>query len=474
MIVTIDGVEYSPAGSSRPKSDVAIAITTRNRPDVLARCLKQIEAVTPANFPVFVVDDASDPPAIEARNTGIRFPQNVGIPRAKNACIDLCMASGANHFFLLDDDCWPVAENWWQPYTFSPEPHFNYIFVNWTNGTPVGDCVELYNDGKMRAFDQARGCAIYLERRVIEKVGGFDPIFGLGMEEHLEYSRRICNAGLATFPFQDVVDSDELWYSVDRAQAGTRTIPTATRQSLLALNRPLAEERKNSVAYIPYADKRNLVVTQLLTRNVDGQRGVKWSPDAEIVEAWRRSIKGAKPVVLHDEQINGHLTPGLFVRTESGWPIPHLQRWVSSLQYLKTVDAQWVWLTDGSDVEMLREPWDEMRVGTLYVGDEPCTIGKPWLTEHHQIYGKWIGNNRHLPMLNCGLVGGDYATVLEFLGDMVRELARAYGHVDYEMGSFNYLLRQAKWFDRVEHGPLVNTLFKHEERDNEQAWWKHK
>jgi GT2 family glycosyltransferase len=482
MRVQIDGVDYVPGPTASRRVDVAVAVTTRNRHDVLARTLKQIELVTPEPIPVFIVDDASDPPAVDMtpemdKHDWVRFDQNVGIPRAKNKCIELCMQTSADHFFLLDDDCYPVIEHWWLPYISAEEHHYSYIFTHWENGTAVGDCSEIYRDDKVRAFDQARGCAMYLTRDVIERVGGFDPVFGLGMEEHLEYSRRINNAGLTTFAFQDIVGSERIWYSFDRAQAGARSIPQTTRAELLKRNRPLAEARKGSAAYIEYRELPNVVITQLLTSESDPQRGVKLEPKLDLIDDWSRSITGGNRVVLVDELAPAaELAHGRtleLVATEKGWKNLYFQRWLVTLRYLREHLFQWVWLTDGTDVEMLREPWGEMTSGVLYVGYEPESISNRWLARHHPFYSDWIAGNGSSTMLNCGVVGGDRAIVLEFLQDLVRELVRAYGRIDYEMGSFNYLLYQPKWIDRICTGPTVVTSFRANER-NGHSWWKHK
>jgi glycosyltransferase involved in cell wall biosynthesis len=481
MRVQIDGVEYVRGDKLEPSMDVAIAITTRNRHQVLAQTLKQIELVTPDAVPVFIVDDGSDPPVADQlsdrhKHGWFRFDQNVGIPRAKNKCIELCMRTTADHFFLLDDDCYPIVENWWLPYVCGAEQHYSYIFTHWESGGAVGDCNEIYNDGRVRAFSHSRGCAMYLTRAAVEKVGGFDPAFGLGMEEHLEYSRRINNAGLTTFAFQDVVDSERIWYSIDRARTGTGTIPLGTRAELLKRNRPLSEERKDSRAYVEYRDLPNIVVTQLLTSVIDPQRAVKLRPDADLIRRWSQSITGGDPIALVDEMptdIGSGGRPLEFVLTGKGWKNPYFQRWLVSLRYLREHPAKWVWLTDGTDVEMLREPWDEMTPGILYAGYEPDSVANPWLAQHHQFYADWIATHRDLQLLNCGVIGGDHATVLEFLQDMVRELSRAYGQIDYEMGSFNYLLHQPKWAERMCTGPTVVTLFRADERGG-RSWWKHK
>jgi hypothetical protein len=85
------------------------------------------------------------------------------------------------------------------------------------------------------------------------------------------------------------------------------------------------------------------------------------------------------------------------VRVTSGIN-PYLQRWVAPYHYLRDNCTGWTWFTDGTDVEMLREPWDMMQPGTLYVGHEPTVLGIAWMLNHHKPYQAWIKGNADL---NC-------------------------------------------------------------------------
>src|SRR5690606_40260534 len=75
-----------------------------------------------------------------------------------------------------------------------------------------------------------------------------------------------------------------------------------------------------------------------------------------------------------------------------------------------------VWFTDGTDVEMLRDPFPEMEPGKLYVGSEPKTLRDEWMVRHHpdRTLQKFMRDNANLPLLNAGLLGGDRDLVLRF------------------------------------------------------------
>lgn len=206
------------------------------------------------------------------------------------------------------------------------------------------------------------------------------------------------------------------------------------------------------------------VITSLLTSRVDPQRGVKWDPDLATIDAWQSSIRGAKAVVLADE------ASGPTVVHVPGEDIsPYRARWFRALEYLQAEKDDWVWVTDGSDVVMLREPWGEMADGLLYVGSEPTTVGCSWMIDNHpsKVSQDWMKKHRHLPLLNAGLVGGSYETVLSFLELLCQELEVR--DEESDMAAFNAAARQ------VTHhtGETVHTVFK-AYQDNGIAWWMHK
>lgn len=189
MQVTIDGVPYAPA--SVISSRIGISISTHQREDVLKRALEQHMKHLPAGAQVVVVDDGSKPAAVVPDGVQLlRHETSLGIVASKNASLTALMDAGCEHLFLWDDDAWPIADNWHQPYIDSPEPHLAYQFLDLAGPRKINDMTVLYRDDKHIAYTGQRGVMLYYHRSAIEKVGGFDPVYGRGMYEHPDLALR--------------------------------------------------------------------------------------------------------------------------------------------------------------------------------------------------------------------------------------------------------------------------------------------
>ena len=126
--VVVDGIPYFPA-SARPC--YGIAVTTHNRPAVLAETLTAIEKFSEPGTPVVVVDDGSEPAvAVPDWVTLVRHDVPHGIPAAKNACVAALMDAGVEHLFLFDDDTRPTSDALWERYIGAPEPHYQYCWTH--------------------------------------------------------------------------------------------------------------------------------------------------------------------------------------------------------------------------------------------------------------------------------------------------------------------------------------------------------
>ncbi|HIF5740232.1 TPA: glycosyltransferase family 2 protein, partial [Enterobacter kobei] len=178
MDVIVDGVPYVRADSVS-HNKIGIAITTYNRPQVLANSLEQHRKHLPAGAVVFVIDDGSNPPAkVPDWCKLIRHDKSLGIVASKNASLECLMDSGCEHLFLWDDDAYAIADNWHLPYIESPEPHLAYQFLDLAGTNKLKDMAVLYRDDKHIAYTGQRGVMLYYHRSAIEKVGGFDPVYG--------------------------------------------------------------------------------------------------------------------------------------------------------------------------------------------------------------------------------------------------------------------------------------------------------
>lgn len=258
MHVVIDGVEYVPA-TGEATGRIGIGVTTRNRPEVFRETIEHIHKYVPAGAVVVVVDDASDRPVEGAT---FRFTRQAGIARAKNKCLELLADEGVEHFFLFDDDCHPIVDEWWRPYVESPEPHLMYAW---------GD-VHFQTD-ELVGYVWPKGCMLYAHRRVLERVGGMDPRFGVWGLEHMSWSDRIHAAGLTTCRYQDVPGSEKLFRALDREDPSfPSSVPLETR---LAANVRLAEEMRDADVFVPYREtpeERSRIALSVLVPTVASRR----------------------------------------------------------------------------------------------------------------------------------------------------------------------------------------------------------
>ncbi|MGC4790567.1 glycosyltransferase family 2 protein [Micromonospora sp. DT178] len=464
---------------------VGIGITTHNRSVVLRTALEAIRKYAPSGAAIVVVDDASDEPVEEAT---FRFDSNVGIARAKNKCLELLVERGCTHLFLFDDDCWPLVDGWERPYIESPEPHLMYMFTDTPRGR-LTDATEIYRDAELRAYTHPRGCMLYLERRVLDQVGGYDTRYGRWGYEHLDLSNRIYNAGLTSFRFADVVGSEDLIFSCDERTRVGSSVSDIERFHLVRNLKTRSEASYTSAEYREFrtvpvgaAATRNVVLTTYLTAQPDPQRGVAWTPNYADLAELRRSVErhGQRLVVLHDcfdDEPDTDLVTHVRVTPGGEGGSPYFHRWLCWWRYLREhPEIEQVWCVDGTDVEMLRDPFPEME-DRLYVGDEPAPLCIPWMVYQHGGSARllqFLSDNRGVQLLNAGIVGGRRETVLEFCRDLFEFCvtnAREVGPLD--MGPFNYVART--WYaGMIVHGRQVCTEFRKDDRTSTESWWRHK
>lgn len=214
---------------------ISIAITTRNRPNEFKKVVESIEKFTNCDYQLIVVDDASDNIYCDA---SYRFEERAGIPAVKNKCLEL---SKFDHIFLFDDDTYPISYNWWKPYVTSGKNHLCYTFL------PHYKSVNGFNYHQL-----SNGCMMYVTRKCIEKIGGFDWGFGLGKYEHVNLSRRIFNSGLTEHPFMDLVGSERLLYCLDQEKDFKRSFNDVEMQELLQKGRSYHQSNMHSKEYIDY------------------------------------------------------------------------------------------------------------------------------------------------------------------------------------------------------------------------------
>lgn len=220
---------------------IGVAISTRNRRGIFDKSCAQWQRFLPAGAVLAVVDDASDVPVPEAT---YRFNNNVGVARAKNKSIELLYDAGCDHIVLADDDVHPVIADWWQPYVQSSMKHLCHCW---------GRSRYLKTEDGHTYWSWPRGVMLYLQREVVDRVGGMRTEF-VHAGEHAEYSRRISNAGLIPHPFIDVATARTgIWWAADYTREVPSSLP-ADRYQPQATNQrqQLYDKYRHSIDYVDY------------------------------------------------------------------------------------------------------------------------------------------------------------------------------------------------------------------------------
>lgn len=485
MRVIIDEIEFFPAANGNLR--VGIAITTHQRPEVLKRAIDQHMKHLPAGALVVVVDDGSSPAAVVPSGVQLlRHDKSLGIVASKNASLSVLMEAGCEHLFLWDDDAWPIADDWHQPYIESQEPHLAYQFLDLAGRNKLNDLAVLYRDERHVAYTGQRGVMLYYHRSAIEKVGGFDPVYGRGMYEHSDLALRIHNAGLTTWAYADVTGSEKRIHSLDEHEAVERSVPKPDRVALVERNVKIHNERRDTgfTGYVEYRRQSDVVITTLLTSQPDPQRGSKMSASPDMLNKWASSLRQCVGIALVDELQTAPAGIELYHVPDVKMNV-YFRRWLHIWQHLREhPEYRFVWCTDGTDVEMLRAPWEEMLPGKVYVGSEPKTYADIWAKQNHpeRIYQEFIDAHRNDVMLNAGLLGGSRADVMSFAHGIIRLYYRIESYRFWkkekagaavgDMIAFGLVAQS--FADRIITGPLVHSVFKTDGLGKEIAWWKHK
>lgn len=237
----------SPDPYSTPKAHafIGVGITTTPNRKYIDKTLAEWQARLPEGGRIVVYEDT----------------KYQGISVAKNKLLE--ELQNCDHIFLVDDDTYPITDDWYEPYITSAQPHLQYNFTN----APSHWGLEVVSRwGGHVSYTKSRGCLLYIERRVLDVVGGMHNVFGKHGREHEDWSERIHKAGLTKYPFQDV-DSKN-FYCMDEDQAGISSVDFSKHQAWRHVDTtklPLYAEYKSSTVPILVA-----------RRNDNGHRDRLW------------------------------------------------------------------------------------------------------------------------------------------------------------------------------------------------------
>jgi len=227
--------------------NIGIGITTYNRRGVANKTVAEVLKYAPYGAKVVVVDDGSGIPFKSTDVEVFRFKDNVGIAGAKNKCLELLDKN--DYIFLFDDDCYPKKEDWHLPYIKSGQEHLSYTWHRLANGRYNNNkFLHLDIENGLKVYKSPCGVMLYLTKKVIDTIGGFDQRFKSWGYEHVEFSKRVYNAGLTKYPFADLINSYELFHALDFYTKA----PSSADKSYINYNKHLWLQESSSSQFKPY------------------------------------------------------------------------------------------------------------------------------------------------------------------------------------------------------------------------------
>jgi GT2 family glycosyltransferase len=205
---------------------IGIGVTTYNRPKHLELWKQKINNFFPRTTELYTENNE---PRIKQKyetiihiaNDGIvsfdkqQTLSRKGIAYRKNEC--LRAFKDCDYVFLFDDDTFPIKEGWAEFFInaskLTGQKHFMYL-----KDTPTLRKINSFSREGYTAdiYDNCAGCMMFFTKEAIEKVGAYNPKYGIYGYEHAGYSNRIHKAGLTPLgSYSCPAGAGEYIYSMD-------------------------------------------------------------------------------------------------------------------------------------------------------------------------------------------------------------------------------------------------------------------
>lgn len=180
---------------------IAIAIITKNRPEVVSMAIYQHLKFLPSNATLYVIDDNSDKETMVSMapfaTSGLIYCYStvwMGVAGARNAALEL--TEDADVVFLMDDDLIPKKAGWIELYldTFRRVPRQHLLKAApqpWAG-------VKMRHRG-MNICENTTGTLFCMTRKLINTMGGFDQSLGKYGYEDGDYYNRLARTDLAPY-----------------------------------------------------------------------------------------------------------------------------------------------------------------------------------------------------------------------------------------------------------------------------------
>lgn len=273
---------------------IGVAISTTGDPHRLGFLETSIERwrqVLPLGSVLVVTVDGDEAACERVRSLGLFVAIRVGQPDAsrlregrsgvavnKNTGIETLMASGVEHLYLSDDDTYPLGFNALHQHIRLNTEGIQHSMVCWGRSRFKGHHFDY------DTWTWPRGVMLYTHRSVVERVGGMDERFGPGGHEHVEWSRRIHQAGFTPDEFCSPPQrADKFWRCEDMPRLNESLVDLGRRRKQITSVRRNAddwpainavmESMKGSTGFVPYRATENGRASATLCTTYPSGRG---------------------------------------------------------------------------------------------------------------------------------------------------------------------------------------------------------
>jgi glycosyltransferase involved in cell wall biosynthesis len=194
---------------------IGIGITTRNRPELLAYALKHFLTFPTFHKSIIVVsdDDSDEAPKIPEEVHLLTSNTRLGIAKNKNKCVDYLRSQGVDHYFLFDDDCFPIKYAWDLPFiALSATDNIHHsLYLVAAGEVSVKETHEHY-----LSYYNCGGYCLFFTKHAMDLLQGMNPEFGIYGFEHSELSKRAFDKGLTGLnQFNAPIRASEYLFSLD-------------------------------------------------------------------------------------------------------------------------------------------------------------------------------------------------------------------------------------------------------------------
>ena len=282
-----------------PRVPIDIVVPVYNAADDLYRCLESVLAHTSGDYRLIVIDDASPDPAVRACFAQLearRLPQILLLANERNLGFTLNANRGISaarpgaDLVLLNSDT-VVTRGWLDALTrcAASDPAIGTItpFSNnaeicslprfcendrWPASRDTEPMVEALARAAVPTYPDLPtgvGFCLYLRRALVDAIGMFDPVFGLGYGEENDLCMRAAAAG-----YRNVLCEDAFVLHLGGSSFGDKRADLAERNMRILLERhpPYLDQVRAYIAADPVRPLRELALSQyrVLTEPVPG------------------------------------------------------------------------------------------------------------------------------------------------------------------------------------------------------------